>query len=161
MLLKAIELVPGAKALIAGDGPDLEYIRKLADGRKDVILLGRYDYTEIANIYACVDCIFAVYDADLPNVKIAFPNRLYEAIQCGLPLIVAKGTKLAELVENLGIGFAVDHASFEEIKEILIKLMNREIREKITKKCEAIKENYTWEHVEKEFITRFQGIINT
>lgn len=161
LLLKAIKAVPGCRALLAGDGPDFEYVKELAKDREDVVLWGRYDYAEIVQIYSLVDCIYAVYDADIPNVKIALPNRLYEAIQCELPIIVAKGTELAKLVEGMGIGFSIDHTSVEELKEIFIKLKDSGVREKIAENCRRVKEKYTWEHVEKKFITRFLQVIRT
>lgn len=96
-----------------------EYCKKF----EHCTVLGKYDYTtEIQKIYQKVDCIYAVYDADMTNVRVALPNKLYEAILCELPMIVAKDTYLAEEVLDKGIGEAVDHKNGEELTEVLKRL---------------------------------------
>ena len=73
-----------------------------------------------------MDCVFAVYDADNPNVRIALPNKLYESILCELPIIVAKGTYLEELVKEWGVGVSVSHKDVNELAEALKMLMNNQ-----------------------------------
>ena len=84
---------------------------------------GKYDYNdEIANLYGMVDCVYSVYDADNANVKIALPNKLYEAILCELPIIVAKGTYLSEMVEKWGVGVSVSATNPQELEMAIKKL---------------------------------------
>ena len=86
---------------------------------------GAYNYSrDIVDIYEHCDAVYSVYDATLPNVRVALPNKLYEAILCELPLIVAKGTYLSELVEKMGIGISVSHDDKKELKDALLKLKN-------------------------------------
>ena len=66
--------------------------------------------------------IYSVYDADMTNVRVALPNKLYEAIYCERPIIVAKGTYLAELVERWGVGVAVDHREPKELTAVLQRM---------------------------------------
>ena len=63
--------------------------------------------------------MYAVYDADIKNVQVALPNKLYEAVVCEIPLIVAKNTYLEEIVEQWGVGIAVDHKSVAELVDAL------------------------------------------
>ena len=118
----------GCKVLFAGAGgtsSDYEQIQAYCKGKDYVSFTGRYDYnSQIAGLYGMVDCVFAVYDADNPNVRIALPNKLYESILCELPIIVAKGTYLEELVKEWGVGVSVSHKDKSELFETLRKLMN-------------------------------------
>ena len=118
----------GIGVLFAGAGGttgEYEEIRSYCEGKKNVSFTGRYDYnSEIAGLYGRVDCVFSVYDADNPNVRIALPNKLYESILCELPIIVAKGTYLAELVEEWGVGVCVKHTSARELADALRRLSN-------------------------------------
>ena len=109
---------------------------------ENVYFLGKYDYRkDIASIYSKLDCVYSVYDADNPNVRIALPNKLYEAIFCELPIIVAKKTYLSELVESMGVGFSVDHKSILELKKAVEKMMNDEnCIPAIRKKCNLCKD---------------------
>lgn len=107
----------------------------------NVCFTGRYDYSsDIANLYGLVDCVYAVYNADNPNVKIALPNKLYEATYCKLPIIVAKDTYLEEIVKEWGVGVSVGHTNPTELKNALIKLKeDKEFYNTISKACEQEK----------------------
>ena len=132
------------KVLFAGAGgtsSDYEEIQAYCEGKDFVQFTGRYDYnTQIAGLYGMVDCVFAVYDADNPNVRIALPNKLYESILCELPIIVAKGTYLEELVKECGVGVSINHKDEKELEEVLKRLKNDDVLyQKIVNHCKEQK----------------------
>lgn len=140
MLVDAAYTV-GCNVLFAGAGgtsSDYEEIQAYCKGKEYVSFTGRYDYDrQIANLYGMVDCVFAVYDADNPNVRIALPNKLYESIYCKLPIIVAKKTYLEELVDEWGVGIAVGHNNAEELEHALKELKeNKLFYQTISEACE-------------------------
>ncbi len=108
-----------------GTSDEYKEITAYCKGKSNIRFTGRYDYnTQIADLYGMVDCVFSVYDADNPNVRIALPNKLYESVLCQLPLIVAKGTYLEELVNEWGVGVGVDHRDSAELIEAIDRLKN-------------------------------------
>lgn len=130
----------GCNVLFAGAGGtsgDYEEIKKYCAGKDYVLFTGKYDYEkEIAQLYGRVDCVYAVYDADNPNVRIALPNKLYESIVCELPIVVAKDTYLSELVQKWGVGVAVSHNNKGELKDKFERLMNdKEYYDNIVAHC--------------------------
>lgn len=135
----------GCKVLFAGAGgtsSDYEEISKYCFGKEWVSFTGKYDYKkEIAGLYGKVDCVYAVYNADNPNVRIALPNKLYESVYCRLPILVAKGTYLSELVEKWGVGISVNHKSIEELCEAIRVLQtNKDRYIELTENCQKISE---------------------
>lgn len=129
MLVDAAEKLDINVLFAGAGGTKSEYglIRSYCAGKDNVTFTGKYDYDkEIAGLYGRVDCVYSVYDADNPNVRIALPNKFYESILCELPIIVSKGTYLAELVERLGVGVAVSHTDANELIEALEKLIRRD-----------------------------------
>lgn len=134
----------GCNVIFAGTGGTLNEFAEIQEYCKNkpfIKFTGRYDYKkEIASLYSMVDCVYAVYDADNPNVRIALPNKLYEAVLCKLPIIVAKGTYLSELVEHWGVGIAVDHKNSSELISALSDLRdNHEYYHAIEECCERRK----------------------
>ena len=127
MLVDAAERAE-CKVLFAGAGGtsnDYAEIQAYCKEKDFVCFTGRYDYaTQIADLYGMVDCVYAVYDADNPNVRIALPNKLYESVLCELPIIVAKETYLEELVNEWGVGVSVCHLNVDELTKALIQLKN-------------------------------------
>lgn len=121
----------------AGDrDQSLEFERYCA-GKKNISILGKYNYDEdISRLYQMADCIYSVYDADNPNVRIALPNKLYESIFCELPIIVAKNTYLSELVEKYKVGLSVSHNSYYELRNAIILLKdNMNLYNEIVDSC--------------------------
>ena len=88
-------------------------------------------------IYADTDLVLAVYDNRYENVRLAEPNKLYEAIYFRTPIIVSENTFLAEKVTRLGVGFALnpldENAVTGFIRELTADTINRCISH-----CEAI-----------------------
>ena len=71
-----------------------------------------------------IDCVYSVYDTSLKNVQLALPNKLYEAIKCNLPIIVAKNTKLSDIVKEWGVGMEVSDNDENELLQAIIRLKN-------------------------------------
>ena len=153
LLISAAKQV-GVKVFLAGMEAGDE-IRKLCESEDHVEYFGQYDYDmQIAELYGRCDAIYSVYPADMKNVKVALPNKLYEAMLCGLPLIVAKGTYVGELVEEWGVGLAVNYDSEEELMHALQLLLNdRLVYEQCIRECikhsdVSVAETYAKRYVE-------------
>jgi len=128
------------RVFFAGFGPDDQEIRKTAADLDFVSFYGHYQYDkEAPDLYSRVDIIFSVYDISVKNGKILLPNRFYECIVCGLPIIVAKETKLQNYMDQYGIGYAVDYLSVSDMKEALISHVSGDARSvKIKNALDAI-----------------------
>lgn len=150
----------GVDILIAGFAFDRE-IEAYCANKPYVSLYGKYDYNkEIANIYGQVNCVYSVYNADDNNVKVALPNKLYEAVYCELPIIVAKGTYLSELVERMGVGISVSHKSITELENIIKRISNdREYYERFVEACRKHKTEVNREKYDLELLSKINGIL--
>ena len=151
--------ITNCNVLFAGAGAttkDYEEIQEYCKDKPFVTFSGQYDYsTDIAMLYGKVDCVYAVYDADNPNVRIALPNKLYESIVCHLPIIVAKKTYLSELVERWGVGVSVDHHNLKDLVEAISKLKNGSACSDIDSKCGIIEDDICCEHALSKLIESF------
>ena len=107
---------------------------------ENVEWIGRFSFSEqAAHLYSRCDAIFSVYDADMQNCKVALPNKLYESIYCEIPIIVAKGTYLSDIVEEWGVGISVKHDSLDELTDAIIKLQDPAFYSNIIKNCKLHK----------------------
>lgn len=77
---------------------------------------------DLPDIYSNVDILVSTYDASKVNVRFAEPNKLYESIYFGCPIIVSSGTFLAEKVHRLGIGYDVNPYSKESIRQLISQI---------------------------------------
>jgi len=147
--------------VIAGSGPDYEYIKRISKNYNNVEVTGSYNYEkDIADIYSKIDIMYSVYDADLYNVRVAIPNRLYEAIVCGLPIIVAKNTALSGLVKKYGVGFEVSHNDVNDLKALIGKIVeNPSLLDSYRENALKIRDNFYYENVEKKFIEKIVDML--
>ena len=70
-------------------------------------------------IYSQIDLVLSTYDVKYDNVRYAEPNKLYEAVYFETPIIVSKGTFLADKTLKLGIGYEVDPLNEKEVVEFV------------------------------------------
>lgn len=140
--------------LIAGVGTDYQYLKDKYGGNPYIRFYGAYEYEkQIRQLYEMVDCVYAVYDADLKNVRVALPNKLYESIACGLPIIVAKNTKLADLVMNWGVGIEVSHQEANDLIEAINRLKkDKDFTTQIQKNCKLISDRINTAKTTQEYI---------
>ncbi|WP_313238104.1 glycosyltransferase [Sporosarcina ureae] len=160
MLIDAAEKTE-VNVLFAGEGLDSE-IEKISQNKSFVEYSGKYNYNrDISYLYGQVDAIYSVYDLDKNNVKMALPNKLYEAIHCSLPIIVSKGTYLAEIVESKRVGVAVSHNESAELERVLNKLNNdKSYYFSFVESCEKVKDEIDLNIYNIELFNRFDTILS-
>lgn len=162
MLIDAVnELNEDIKIFIAGSGPGHKEVLNYSRDKDFVEIYGPYNYEkEIVSLYEKVDCVYSVYDTKLHNVRIALPNRLYESIVCSIPIIGAKGTMLGKFIEKNQIGTTVDSDDKEELKNVLLKLINsNELIALYQKNCNRIKSNYYYEKNSEKLLGEYKKLI--
>lgn len=85
---------------------------------------------DLAKVYSQIDIVISTYDTTQENVLYAEPNKIYEAIYFNTPIVVSRGTYLAERVDDMGIGYALDAMSEKEICQFIKGLTIDSIAEK-------------------------------
>lgn len=133
---------------INGDGVAYEALNKESSHFDNVIVTGRYEYSDSKELFNHTDVLYAVYPNSNLQYRVALPVKLFEAIASGTPLIVSRNTKLEEFVEKYDIGFSIDPESVEQLQNLLIDLTeNRELLEYKKKNIEKIRYKFRWENV--------------
>ena len=130
-----MELINGAaKGIynlnIAGYG-DKEITEKLEQQKESpyIRFYGKVTYTEGLNIMYNSDIIYAMYSKRNPNHLYAAPNKYYEAMFVGKPIITTDGIIVAEKVMSNNMGYSI-----EESSEALINLMRYVTIEQVKEK---------------------------
>lgn len=100
---------------------------------------------DLPQIYSQIDLVLATYDTRYANVRYAEPNKLYEAIYFETPIIVSKGTYLAQKVEKLGIGYAINALDNNEVIRF-IKSLSPEALQTCADNCRKIDKTATLNH---------------
>lgn len=159
-LFEACKGINDVEILIAGRGPDSDKVKDEAKHYSNIRIYGEYNYEkEITKLYSMSDIIYSVYNNDNFNVRLALPNKLYESIVCGKPIIVASNTYLEDYVRKLGVGFSVPYKDVKVLRKLIRELVtNKKLITDISDTCMKIRENYFYEKVENDFLNWIKNI---
>ena len=159
-LLKAAKATD-SNLLIAGYEFEPKEIEPLCKNQTNIEWFGMYNYEKDgAALYSKVDLIYAVYDATKINEQIALPNKLYEAVYCKLPIIVSKGTYLAQVVDEWGVGCSVDCEDLEGLIDAIEQMKSPAEYKKYQLCCEEHEKDINLEYYNKELLTKIKALIS-
>ena len=104
----------------------------------------------------CMSLVF--YKNSSPNNWYCEPNRLFQNLMNGNPVVVGNNPPMKELVEKYGVGVCADTDGSDVVKIIAaIKSLNKNINE-ITTRVQACKNNWHWDSQEtimKEIVNKW------
>jgi glycosyltransferase involved in cell wall biosynthesis len=130
--------------VIGGFGTLEEKIRSSVS--KNIRYLGKVD-PDVAIAYNnAADVLVAMYDPKNKNNRIGLPNKLFEAMTAGKPVLVSKGSHAGEIVTAEKCGIAVEYGNKEEMLRVLKKLKSdRAFYDSLSKNGrEAARNRYNW-----------------
>ena len=153
LLINVVKQLPDVDCIIGGYGQQdyIATINNQSDKLPNAKFVGLVPFDKVLPMTGKADAIFCMFDPTDPNSKIGTPNKLFEAMVCGRPIICTKGTYSGELAEQEGVGLAVEYTE-EALKQAIIKLRdNPELRERLGRNgLKAAIEKYNWpEQAEK------------
>lgn len=145
--------------LIAGYGSKIiENICEENKSRSNVKYYGKVEYRKGLNLMYNSDLIFAMYSKSNPNHKFAAPNKYYEAMMLGKPILSTRGLSIGDKILRYNIGFVCD-----DNKEDLISCFSTISKEELLEKGQIAFE--LWEGTYKNynsifFEEKYKDIIN-
>jgi len=149
------------RVFFAGVGPELPLVQALCRRYEHVAYDGPFDQSrDLSRLYGQANVIYAIYD-DSEDKRIHWPCRMGEAVFARLPIIVAAGSFMAELVAEHNLGFAVPLGDSDALAALLLRLAQErsafcEIAEN---DCRA-EPMFAFEHYEAEFLAAFRALLN-
>ena len=118
-LLACVSRNPNVLLNIAGFGVLDEQVRSYAQKYKNIHYWGRVEYAVGQAIMKNSDMMAAMYHLTSPLHKYAAPNKYYESLLLGVPMITTQNTLVGSKVEKYNTGFVIDET--EDSLEKLIK----------------------------------------
>lgn len=96
---------------VAGYGVLRSYIEECAASHGNIFYYGPLPYDDILALEKRCDIMTALQDPSVPNNRYSAPNKFYEALMLGKPLIMVKNGSLYKEIENGGFGEVIDVSS--------------------------------------------------
>lgn len=136
---------------IAGFGKLDELVKEYSASNDNIRYWGKVNYNTALNIMKQSDLILAMYYTTNPVHKYAAPNKFYEGLMLGVPIVTTKGTLVGNKTLKLDTGFVISEGS-EPLKNLLT--MNGIEAEILQKSYNA---KIAWENIYKDAIDNFMA----
>ncbi len=132
---KIKEAIPDAVLIIAGKGPEEEFLRKSAGGNSGIIFVGEISEKQKWAFYNLCD-LFALPTREINGDTEGFGIVYLEAAYFGKPSVAGNSGGVSEAVLDGKTGILVDGGNVDEIAGAIVKLLkDDELRKKMGRKA--------------------------
>ena len=127
----------------------------------NIYYYGRLAYDQALSLENECDILLAIYDPAIENHRYAAPNKFYESLMLGKPVIMVRGTGMSEVVEDNSIGELIEYS-----EEGFIDGVNRLIDRKDEwhsigyRMKEIYRSQYCWDEMERRLIQVYTDLQN-
>lgn len=151
ILLAAVDRVPEIEVVVTGK-PSGDWVEREFLTHPRVHFLGLVPYEDVPRIAAASLGVFAHYSPVRLNYIYGAPNKLYEAMQAGVPVLINRENKAHREAVKLGFGIVSPYGDAGALARDLRRLLNRD--SELTRGCErarrAFAEHYAWDVMARE-----------
>jgi glycosyltransferase involved in cell wall biosynthesis len=159
-LIDAVSAGSGIELVLIGYGRIESEVSEAMSRRRNGVFLGWKSHEEILSQTRDCDVVYAMYNPDVPNNRFASPNKLFEAMACGKPILVNDNTRLAELVRTHNCGLVVPYGDVDSLRAALSNLRDNEslAKELGANGLKAYEKYYNWDIMEDRLRMFFDEI---
>ena len=162
-LIKAIKNIEGVTIILAGEGDLVEEIRiKTLEMPEKVRYVGWLPYDKVLQMSYEADLLVSLRGPNPLIHRYICGSKFLEALMCGKPILVNKGTSTAIKVSRDNCGIVVDAHNIDQVKEAILKLKDdRELCVALGMNGKkAYEQRYSWEIVQNRLLTLYSKIID-
>lgn len=144
---------------IGGFGVLEETIISAAKHCSRIHFYGKLPYEKTLALEDACDVMAAIYDPAVTNHQYAAPNKFYEALMLGKPIIMAKNTGFDDVFENHCIGCLIDYSKSGLAEGMNFMLEQRHQWAAMGEEMRQLYQNeYSWAEMEKRLIKLYSEL---
>ena len=159
-LLEAAEMSPNVYVIVGGKGILESMVATVAASNPRIKFVGFVSGQQIADYTCAADVVYYGFDPQNPNARFSAPNKLYEALAAGRPLITGDFGEIAEVVREAGCGIVLPVYSAGEVRKAFEALVDRGLRARMAEKAGSCgRTSLNWEKGEETLYREYSGLL--
>ncbi|MDA3817204.1 MAG: glycosyltransferase [Prolixibacteraceae bacterium] len=149
----AMKRIENMRLVIAGDGDKFEECQKIVRNENltdKVIFTGRISPEELAKITPHASIGLSIEKDMGLNYRLALPNKLFNYIQAGIPVLASSLPEIKNIVKTYNVGVLIDEVTPEKIATGLKNMMSSpQLLNEWKENCEIAGNKLCWENEEE------------
>ncbi|MBZ0276571.1 MAG: glycosyltransferase [Anaerolineae bacterium] len=109
---------------------------------------------------AQADASAVLITADALSYQYSLPNKFFEAVAAGLPLVYGTTQEVNRLAQEYGFGAACDPTDPRSIADAILTVLEPEANARFRANAEKARETLNWEQEEKKLIGLYRQILD-
>ena len=149
---------------IGGFGTLVPTIKKVCENMENVNYIGSIHPDNVPLQTIGSDAVLMALDPNNDNNRMSAPNKLFEAMSAGVPIITCKELLMGRFVENEEIGLTFEWGKWDRLKASLMKLIyDKELQAKMGRRGRKLAEKtHNWEKCEERVESLYRYVkLNT
>lgn len=141
-------------------GGDEKRILDLVCSLPNVTWHDRIPYNRALELSYAADVLFATYNPAIPNHRYSSPNKVFEAMMLAKPVVVARGTGIDRLVEEVNCGLVVPYGDVAALEAALARLaQDPALRQQLgANGRQAYEEKYSWDLMRQRLLVLYSEL---
>jgi glycosyltransferase involved in cell wall biosynthesis len=127
-LLEAVEACPEVYVIVGGKGSLEPLVRQWAAANPRILYVDFVRGADIPSYTSAADVVYYGFDPANPNARFSAPNKLFEALASGRPIITGNFGEIADVVREASCGIILEKYSRETVQDALTALLNPKLR---------------------------------
>lgn len=162
LLKETVNTVAGMENVemhIGGFGEYEDWMREAAEKYDNIFFYGKLQYADTLSLENQCDIMIAAYDPSIRNHKYSAPNKFYESLMLGKPIIMAQDTGYDDVISENDIGVLAEYSQ-EGIRKAIETLKARcaEWPEMGQRAKQLYRDAYSWEIMKQRIQEMYHGI---
>jgi glycosyltransferase involved in cell wall biosynthesis len=157
-----MQFVENTILYIIGGGDVFKKLKKLIEKyglNEKIFLKGKLPYDELLEYTKIADLGLSLDKSTNLNYEYALPNKIFDYIQCNIPILASNRKEVSELINKNNIGFVTDTHNPKKLADIVNSIFrNRELYQSYKTNLAIAAEKYTWENESKKLIEIYTNL---
>lgn len=157
--VKAVAQMNDVEMHIGGFGEYEAWMQEAARKHGNISFYGKLQYSDTLALESQCDVMVATYDPSFRNHKYAAPNKFYESLMLGKPIIMAQETGYDDVIREHDIGLLAEYSEDGIGSAIQALNKRREDWHGMRERSQMLyEEKYSWEIMKKRIEALYQSM---
>jgi glycosyltransferase involved in cell wall biosynthesis len=159
-LLQGAAECPNVYVILGGRGILQAMVEQAAASNPRIIFVGFVSGKQIADYTCASDVVYYGFDLQNPNARFSAPNKLYEALAAGRPLITGDFGEIADVVREARCGIVLSKYAVTEVRDALAAMQKPEVRQSFAENAQRFgASSMNWTKGEEALFREYSALL--